>query len=89
MDAAAASVLRPHGRLGWEHNLGEEWDASSPSRRSSGAPEDLVLVVCWVHLLTLLGPHSDLSGAPQTHARALDSQRDVCPGARLASFQAS
>lgn len=24
MDAVAAAGLRPHGRLGWEHNLGEE-----------------------------------------------------------------
>ncbi len=54
MDAVAASVLRPRGRLVWEHNPDEEWGASSPSRRSSASPEGLVLVVCWVHLLTLL-----------------------------------
>lgn len=53
-DAVAASVLRLHGRRGWEHNLGGEWGASSPSQRFSVSPEDLVLVVCWVHLLTLL-----------------------------------
>lgn len=54
MDAVAASVLHRHGRLGWEHNPGAGWGASSPSQRSSVAPEDLVLVVYWVHLLTLL-----------------------------------
>ena len=54
MDAVAASVLRPHGRPGWVRNLGEEWGASSPSQRFSVSPEGLVLVVCWVHLLTLL-----------------------------------
>lgn len=34
-DAVVALVLHPRGRLGWGHNLGEEWDASSPSQRSS------------------------------------------------------
>lgn len=54
MDAVAASVPHPRGRQGWEHNLGEEWGASSPSQRSSASPEGLVLVVCLAHLLTLL-----------------------------------
>lgn len=53
MDVVVASVLHPHGRPGWEHNLGEEWGASSPSQRSSVSPEGLVLGVCWVHLLRL------------------------------------
>lgn len=53
-DAVAALVRRPRGRLGWGRNLGEEWDASSPSQRSSVSHEGSVLVVCWVRLLTLL-----------------------------------
>lgn len=52
--AVAVGVLRPRGRLGLGHNLDEEWGASSPSQRSSVSPEGSVLVVCWVHLLTLL-----------------------------------
>lgn len=45
-DAVAAVVLHPRGRLGWERNQGEEWGASSPSRKSSVSHEGLVLVVC-------------------------------------------
>lgn len=53
-DAVAALVRCPRGRLGWGRNLGEEWDASSPSQRSFVSLEGSVLVVCWVRLLTLL-----------------------------------